>query len=37
MKYICLGYIEPGKFQGMTEEAQHAMLDACIFDQFGPE
>ncbi len=30
MKYICLGYIEPGKFQGMTEEAQHAMLDACF-------
>ncbi len=25
MKYICLGYSEPGKFQGMTEEAQHAM------------
>ena len=30
MKYICLGYIEPGKFQGMTEEARHAMLDACF-------
>ena len=30
MKYICLGYIEPGKFQGMTEEAQHAILDACF-------
>src|SRR4051812_37441497 len=30
MKYICLGYMEPGKFQGMTEEARHAMLDACF-------
>jgi hypothetical protein len=20
MKYICLGYLEPGKFEGMTEE-----------------
>ena len=20
MKYICLGYIEPGKFEGMTED-----------------
>src|SRR6202167_2057476 len=30
MKYICLGYIDPGKFQGMTEQAQHAMLDACF-------
>ena len=24
MKYICLGYIEPGKFEGMTETARHA-------------
>jgi hypothetical protein len=30
MKYICLGYIEPGKFQGMTEEEQQAMLDQCF-------
>jgi len=21
MRYICLGYIEPGKFEGMTEDA----------------
>ena len=27
MKYICFGYIEPGKFEGMTEDEQHAMLD----------
>jgi hypothetical protein len=30
MKYISMGYIEPGKFQGMTEESQHAMLNACF-------
>lgn len=30
MKYICLGYLEPGKFEGMTEDEQHAMLDACF-------
>jgi hypothetical protein len=23
MKYICLGYIEPGKLEGMTEDEQH--------------
>jgi hypothetical protein len=30
MKYICLGYIKPGKFEGMTEEARRAMLDECF-------
>jgi hypothetical protein len=30
MKYICLGYIEPGKFEGMTEKAQKAILDECF-------
>jgi hypothetical protein len=30
MKYICLGYIEPGKFEGMTEDERHAMLDECF-------
>ena len=30
MKYLCLGYIEPGKFEGMTEDEQHAMLDECF-------
>ena len=30
MKYICLGYIEPGKFAAMTEEQQHAMFDECF-------
>jgi hypothetical protein len=27
MKYICLGYIEPGKFEGMSEDKRHAVLD----------
>jgi hypothetical protein len=30
MKYICLGYIEPGKFEGMTEDQRHAVLDECF-------
>jgi hypothetical protein len=30
MKYICLGYIEPGKFEGMTEEERNAVLDECF-------
>jgi hypothetical protein len=30
MKYLCLGYIEPGKFAGMTEGEQQAMLDECF-------
>jgi hypothetical protein len=30
MKYICLGYIEPGKLPEMTEEQQQAMLDECF-------
>jgi hypothetical protein len=30
MKYICLGYIEPGKFEGLTEDEQHALLDECF-------
>lgn len=30
MKYICLGYIEPGKFEGMTEVERHATLDECF-------
>ncbi len=27
MKYICLGYIQPGKFENMTETERNAMLD----------
>jgi hypothetical protein len=30
MKYICLGYIEPGKFEGMTEEERNAVFDECF-------
>src|SRR6201987_5506373 len=30
MKYICLGYIEPGTFEGMTEDERHAVLDECF-------
>ncbi len=31
MKYICcLGYIEPGKFEGMTEDERDTTLDECF-------
>ena len=30
MKYICLGYIEPGKFEGMTDDARNAVFDECF-------
>jgi hypothetical protein len=30
MKYICLGYLEPGKFEGMTESERNAVLDECF-------
>ncbi len=30
MKYICLGYIEPGKFETMSERERHAFLDGCF-------
>jgi hypothetical protein len=30
MKYICLGYIEPGKFENMGESERHSMLDECF-------
>ena len=30
MKYICLGYIQPGKFENMTEAERNAMLDECF-------
>ena len=34
MKYICLGYIEPEKFEGMSEDERHAVLDES-FEQNG--
>ena len=30
MKFICLGYIEPGKFEGMSEHERNALVDACF-------
>ena len=30
MKYLCLGYIEPGKFEGMTEDERNAVFDECF-------
>jgi hypothetical protein len=30
MKYICLGYLEPGKFENMSESERDTLLDACF-------
>ena len=30
MKYVCLGYIEPNKFESMSESERGAMLDECF-------
>ena len=30
MRYVCLGYIEPGKFEGMTEDERNAVFDECF-------
>jgi len=30
MKYICLGYYDKDKFEGMTEAEHNAMFDACF-------
>ncbi len=30
MKYICLGYVEPGTFDNMSERDRNAMLDECF-------
>lgn len=30
MKYICLGYIEPGKFENLPETERNAMIDECF-------
>jgi hypothetical protein len=30
MKYVCLGYYDKGKFDGMTESERNAMFDACF-------
>ena len=30
MKFICLGYIEPNKFETMSESERNAMVDECF-------
>ncbi len=30
MKYVCLGYIETGKFENMSESERNALVDACL-------
>jgi hypothetical protein len=30
MKYICLGYFDKSRREGMTEGEQHAMFDTCF-------
>jgi hypothetical protein len=30
MKYVCLGYIEAGKFENMTEPERNAFVDGCF-------
>ena len=30
MKYICLGYIAPNKFESLSESDRNAMLDECF-------
>ncbi|MGA7400852.1 MAG: YciI family protein [Candidatus Sulfotelmatobacter sp.] len=30
MKYICLGYYDKGKFDGMPEDEKNAMFDRCF-------
>jgi hypothetical protein len=30
MKYVCLGYYDKGKFDGMTAAEQNAMFDTCF-------
>lgn len=30
MKYICLGYLEPGKFENTSESERNTVLDQCF-------
>ncbi len=30
MKYLCLGYLEPGKFENMSESERNTVLDECF-------
>ena len=35
MKYICLGHIEPGQFENMSESERNTILDECF--SYGDE
>jgi hypothetical protein len=30
MKYVCLGYLEPGKFENLSESERNTVLDECF-------
>ena len=30
MKYLCLGYLEPGKFESMSDDQRNAVFDDCF-------
>jgi hypothetical protein len=30
MKFVCLGYIEPGKFENLADSERNAMMDECF-------
>ena len=30
MKFVCLGYIKPGKFESMPDMERNALVDACF-------
>ena len=30
MKYVCLGYIEPGKFENMSDTERNTFVDGCF-------
>ena len=30
MKYVCLGYLEPGKFENMSESERNTALDEAL-------
>ena len=30
MKFVCLGYIEAGKFEGLSESERNAVIDGCF-------
>ena len=35
MKYVCLGYIEDGKWESLTESQRNAMMEECFaYDDF---